>query len=323
MASPPIESPALSALAAASRDWIGDSPTGAMLSTMRAFQSVAANDASLLRQAADSLSPRHPGSTAWIAVGLGTLVERGAAAEVTGPAIFEQMKAWLPSLPVPPADVDEPPPVPTPDEAMRLAQFQFLCQSVVTHLAHLPEQRAQWGRDETLLERLDALGGYSYGACWVREALLKSSGTLVLLHPESGQGLRLRYANVSNCFHLFTLLQTAVGTRIPGGRSRTGPVTQVDEAWWHYGSPLSKQADVQASIWGEGLVRDIPRVAGEQTILLWPLRIGRAWDAGFLGPNLLAMPADASVERMLTDDESRALLELLEIPARRKRWWPF
>jgi len=313
----------LQELAAASRDWIGDPPGGAMLSTMRAFQAAATSDESLLRAAAATMSSYEAGSIAWIAVGLGTLVERGASAELTGPAVLAQVASWLPALPTPGAE-DESPVVPTPDQAMRLARFQFLCQSAVTHLARLPDLREAMFSDSAVLARLDELRSYSPGAWWVHEALIKTSGTLVALHPPTGTGLRLRFTNVSNCFHLFTLLQTAVGTRIPGGRLRAGAITRGDDAWWHYGSPRSPKADLGASIWGEGLVREIPRVDGELVILLWPPVLqGRAWDAGFFGPHLDAMPAEATLERMLTPEESRAWLEKLGVARAQKRWWPF
>ncbi len=109
-----------------------------------------------------------------------------------------------------------------------------------------------------MLERLSELGGWSHGALWVREALLKTSGALILLHPPGGTGLRLWYSNVSNNFHLFSLLQTAVGTAIPGGRVADDTIALVargksadrisDQAWWHYGSANSSRADLQSSI---------------------------------------------------------------------------
>lgn len=327
----------LDALAAASRDWIGDASSGEMQNAMRAFQSAALQDESLVRESAASLGTLAPGSIALIAVAFGALVERGMSAELTGRAVLDQLRAWLPYLPVPGSDPDESP-VPTPDQAMRLARFQFLCQSAVTHLARLPELRETWGGDASLLERLEWLSGYSPGARWVHEALTKTSGTIVLLHPTSVTGLRLGYTNVSNCFHLFSLLQTAVGTRLPGGQPPDEAIACVargknsepvnDRAWWHYGSPLSVTPDTNRTIWGEGLVREIPRVDGEPVMLLWPLVLQRGWDAGFLGPHLEAMPADATVERMLTPDECRAWLARLgvartDIARPRKRWWPF
>jgi hypothetical protein len=310
-------------LASASRNWSGGEPIGAMLSAMRAFLSAATSNDSLAREAATALSTQDRGSAAWVAVALGTLVERGASAGLSGPAVLDELKSWLPDLPTPGPE-EGALPDPTPEQASLLAQFQYLCQSAVTHLARLPAERQAMGQDAPLVERLEALGVYSHGAWWVREALLKTSGTLVLLHPPSGTGLRLRFANVSNCFHLFSLLQTAVGTRIPGGRIASDNIEEVNEAWWHYGNATSPKADLKASIWGEGLVREIPCVNGEQVILLWPpILESRKWDAGFLAPHLEAMPADAGVERMLTPDECNTWLDALRIGRKRKRWWQF
>jgi hypothetical protein len=318
-------------LSAASREWSGDAPTGAMLSTTRGFLSAATQDESLVREAAASLINMNPGSAAWIAVALGTVVERGASAELSGSAVLEYLRSMLPRLPAP-ASEQGAAPDPTYEQTTLLGQFQYLCQSSVTHLARLPLLRHAMGQDAALLDRLDELGGFTPGAFWVREALLKTSGTLVLLHVESGTGLRLWYTNVSNNFHLLSLLQTAVGTRIPGGRVADDTIALMargkasesisDEAWWHYGSATSPKADVKASIWGEGLVRDIPCVNGEQVILLWPpILASRSWHSGFLAPHLDAMPADAGVERILTPDECKAWLEQLGIGAERKPWW--
>jgi hypothetical protein len=315
----------LNSLVAASRQWIGDSPTGAMLGATRAFIAAASHNESLLREAVESLQQQEPGPQAWLAMAFGTLAESGASAELTGPVVLEQVRTWLPLLPDG-GSGDEPPPVPTPEQAIRLSQFQFLCQSAVTHLARLPSLREAMGRDSALLDRLDGLRGYSYGAWWVLEALLKSSGTVVVLHPPSYSGLRLEYSNISNAFHLFSLLQRAVGTRLPGGRKPPAADAPLDtEAWWHYGSPTSPQPDLTASIGGEGSVRDIPRVDGEQVVLLWPpILARRGWDTAFFSPHLEALPASARVERMLTEDESRAWLEKLGVSGTGRRpWWRF
>jgi hypothetical protein len=322
----------LEALAASSRHWIGDAPTGAMVSAMRAFMSAATGDDTLVREAAASLPTREAGSAAFIAVALGSLVERGTSAEITGPALFEALRAWLPQLPFP--DDEDSSVVPTPDEAMRLARFQFLCQSVVTHLARWPARREAMARDRALLDRLEALRACSHGAWWVHEALVKVSGTLVVLHAPGVTGLRLRFVNVSIGYQLFSLLQTAVGDRLPGGRAPDdigargvrgqSPEVVTDRAWWHYGSPRSRKPDPVAGVRGESLVRDLERVDGEPVLLLWPL-IGAAptWSSAFLGPHLEAMPADASVERVLTAEEARAWLDRLVPGRQRKRWWPF
>jgi hypothetical protein len=318
-------------LAAASRNWSGEMPSGAMLSATRSFLSAAAQDEAVVREAATSLNTLDPGSAAWIAVAFGTLVERGVSAALSGPAVLDYLRSLLPGLPAPGSE-ENPRPEPPPEQATLIAQFQYLCQAAVAHLARLSTERQAMGQDAALLERLDELAVYTPGALWVREALLKTSGTLVLLHVASGTGLRLWYTNVSNNFHLLSLLQTAVGTAIPGGRVADDTIALMargkasesitDEAWWHYGDATSPKSNVMASVWGELLVRDIPRVNGEQVILLWPpILARRTWDAGFLGPHLDAMPADAGVERMLTPEECKAWLEQLGIGPERKPWW--
>lgn len=301
-----------------------------MLSSTRGFLAAASKDDSLLREAAASLATQDSGSAAWIAVTLGTLVERGASAELSGRAVLDLLQSLLAKLPAS-GSAEDPPPEPTREQTTLLAQFRYVCQSAVTHLARLPALRESLGGHASLLERLAELGGYSHGAWWVREALLKTSGTLILFHPPSSTGLRLWYSNVSTNFHLFSLLQTAVGTAIPGGRVADDTVALVargksadaisDEAWWHYGAATSPKPDMSASIWGEGLVREIPRVNGDQVILLWPpILASRTWDAGFLQPHLEAMPADAGVERTLTPEETQAWREKLGLGQTRK-WW--
>lgn len=308
------------ALVNASRGWSGGTPNGAMLRATRAFLAAAEQDAALLGEAATALGGRDPGAAAWIAVACGTVVESGAPAALSGPGVFDLLRAWLPKLP---ESREAPSPEPTAEQTALLPLFQYLCQSVVTHLARLPEPRAAMGQDLPLLDRLGFLQGYSFGAVWVREALLKSSGSLVLLHPPGRAGLRLSYTHVSNCFHLFSLLQSAVGTALPGGRAPQGVST---EAWWHYGSPLSPVADLGASIWGEGLVRDLPRIEGVAVILAWPpLMQSRSWDAAFLGPHLDAMPASVVVDSPLPAADVDAWLARLGVtaPAGPRPWWRF
>lgn len=320
-------------LEAAAQGWNAGGPTGAMLTSTRAFLSRAAEDETILREVASRLSTADSGAAAWMAVSCATATERGASAEFSGPAVFDLLRDWLPRLPRVEADSDSWPD-PTPEQAALLALFRYVCQATVSHLARLPALREAQALDAPLLERLHELQGYSHGATWVREALLKTSGALMFLHPPSATGLRLIYSNVSNCFHLFSLLQTAVGTSIPGGRTPDEAIARAargkstdavtDEAWWHYGSFHSKKAELATSIWGEGLVREIPRVEGVPVILAWPpLLQSRSWDAGFLGPHLEALPADVLVERPLTEEECQQWMTRLGLSSRKKWWKPW
>ena len=146
--------------------------------------------------------------------------------------------------------------------------------------------------------------------------------------------MRDRYTIVSKCFHLFSLIQTAVGARLAGGREPNDAVAQVargkssdpvsDDSWWHYGNARSTKADIMTSIWGEGLVREIPAVDGAQVILAWPMILqSRTWDAGFLGPHLEAMPADAVLDGVLSQAECDTWFERLGLVAADapRKWW--
>ena len=322
----------LQPLVAASRDWAGGQPTGAMLAATRAFLAGAAQNPKLIGELAASLPLiGSPGSAAWLALASGTAVESGVPPETTGTAVFALMRSWLPSLPACDGAPEEELPEPTEEQAVLLALFPFVCQAAVTHLARMPSHRAEMGADAGLLERLDRLRAYSHGAVWAHEALTKTSGALILLHPPSRAGVRLRFTNVSNCFHLFSLLQTAVGQTLPGGREPNETIARVsrgkstetvsDEAWWHYGNALANKPEIATSLWGEGLVREIPEIDGVRVVLAWPpILKSRHWDTGFMQPHLAAMPADAVMEGALTQPEVDGWLERLGLSARKSIW---
>jgi len=46
----------------------------------------------------------------------------------------------------------------------------------------------------------------------------------------------------------------------------------------------------------------------------------RTWDSGFFSPAIQALPADSTIERVLSSGEVKALLDALGIKLRRPRW---
>jgi hypothetical protein len=261
-----------------------------------------------------------PQQAASLALEMGAAVERGTARpELSAPAVIDLMHSWLPQL---------------PEREDLLKAFRDLAPSVVTHLARIPQLRATLSEDLPLLERLAELEEHTIGAAWIRETLLRSTGSLIVLHVSSGRGFRLHYRNVATCFHLFSLLQTAIGEQLPGGRKPDPLITAAargkspddvkDEAWWHYGDPRSKVADLKASIWGEGLVREIPVIDGERIMLAWPpLLASRTWDSAFFGPQLDAVQPDVVIEAELSTADSSALFQKLGISQAKRKWWPW
>jgi hypothetical protein len=292
----------------------GDARDNELIAATGAFLSLATNDEALLRDAALHLATLPPAGAAWLALTFGTAVENGAEVELGLAELLQLFDAWCGQV-----AKDE-------DEAYAdVAQaFPSLCQALVAHLARAPARRAALANNLGFLKSVNAAQGSSYGATWVRQAVEKSSGGLIAFHAPSRQGLRLRYTNVSNCFHLFSLLQTAVGQRLPGGQKPDQELAAVardradgkcsDAAWWHYADALTNKPHIGASLWGEMLVSHIPRIDQQLIILLWPKLLGsRSWDSSFFHPHLAAMPADVVIESELTAHECAALATRLRL----------
>jgi hypothetical protein len=286
----------------------GDTPEPELRAETGAFLSRVRSEPELLKSTAPELHGLPPEGAAWLAVTFGSAIEAGADARLTGPAVWRLFADWLDRLPASGS------PKPSTEQKRLLGALTWLAQSVVAHLARMPELRAELGSDEGLLERLSFLEGHSYATTWVREAITRASGRLLVLHATEGKGAELRYENIGNCFHLFSLIQDAVGAELPGGRTPAPEVglaarhrssaEVADHAWWHYGDPRSPSAAIGASIWGEASPRSIPDYDGVQVILLWPPLLGsRGWGSSFFGACLDALPADLVIERILPAPE--------------------
>ncbi len=323
----------MDAFLSAAAAYAGGEPSETLRQLTRGFLLRARDDASAVEEATAALAlpTLSPHGAAWVGVVLGAVIEDRGGAQRSAPAIIDLLRSWLAQLPSAPGGSSAVP-RPTPRQAQLLDALKQLAPSVVAHLARTPDLRAKLSQDLALLDRLEALEAYTAGAAWIREMLLRSSGSLILLHVPSGKGLRLRYENVATCFHLFSLIQATVGERIPGGRAPSPLVAAAargkareavqDEAWWHYGDPRSKVPELRSAIWGEALVREIPVVAGERVVLLWPaIQASRSWDSAFFGPQLDALRPDVVIESELSPAECATWFQTLGIRQARRRWW--
>lgn len=323
----PCSSPELQTLLNACPDFQADQPPDENLrQASGTFLRAALRDHQLIEQAVGVLDELTPDAISWMALIFGSYVENGGQADTTAPPLIRILRDWCARLPT---CTDEDDDLPEPDETQSalLRAVPFLCQSIVGHLGRLPETQTALAQDIALSERLDELGAYSHCFMWVHEALSRWSGPLLILHAASGTGMRLQVRNVSNCFHLFSLIQCAVGQHLPDGQEADADLCAAahgedaaglqDDAWWHYGSPLSSTPELGASIWGEANPRSIPCIDGHRIMLLWPrLLSGRSWDCGFFGPHLEAMPAEVTVEETLPVQACHAWFKKLALP------WP-
>ena len=273
-------------------------------------------------RALEALSQLPPRGAAWLAITFGSAIESGAPPSPSGRAVTELLRGWLEALPIGP---DDPEDAPLSDAHYGVVlAMPFLCQSVVAHLARLPTLRRTLGSDRALNDRLARAEAYTHGATWVRGLLYRTSGALVVLHAASRRALALSYQNVGAAFHLFTLLQGAIGTTLPGGREPNrallssargrGHTAEPDEAWWHYQDHRRTEPELIGSIWAESSVDEIPKLDDTLVLVLWPKILGgRHWDAGFFGPTLEAAPPDVKLVRELSPAEAEAWFVRLAI----------
>ena len=275
-----------------------------------------------------------PTGAGFLAVWLGAGAEGGADPDLTGDAILGSLLRWagsVASLPDEDADDDEP-----DVDAKIFAGLEMLGQGLVAHIARSPTLLQQMANDPDVVAELERVEYASAGPMWVLELLRKRSGTLLVIHVEQRRAVQVSYQNLSNCFHLFTLLQSALSAvNMPGAKRVSARLLAVargdgmmdchDEAWWHYGVGTCPAADLGGSVWGEANPDSIPKIDGQQVILLWPMIIkSRQWGVGFFRPLLQASPPDVTVIAELTVDEVKQWVEKLRLPEIiPEPWWKF
>lgn len=313
---------ALTNLLAACRIYAGGRVDARFNAAAQAFYAGAKLQPKIVTRAARELRSLPPPGAAILANMLGTIVETGGSAERSGSAVWELFTTWLPQIHRGFAGRKEL----SPKQRQLLEAFQLLGQSAVTHLASMPQERALAAGDGSLMAQLAELQDYTPGAAWVRHMLLSRSDGLLVLHEPSRRGFRLRYENIVNCCHLFTLIQAAFGETLPGGRPPNRFIVDMarcvtvaeegnDEPWWHYRMVRPDLPGI-AEISGEASVDTVTRIDGMQVILLSPSVEGAAlWDTSFFTPQLFAMPANVVLEETLTAREAEAWLAKIGLPA--------
>ncbi|MFK0164647.1 hypothetical protein [Rhizobium sp. NPDC090279] len=302
---------ALTDLLAACRAYAGGRVDPRFNEAAQAFYASATTQPKIVARAARELGRLPPPGAAILANMLGTIIEKGGAVERSGAAVWELYLAWLPQIHHGFAGRKEL----SPRQRQLLDAFQLLSQSTVSHLSAMPEERKLAAGNKALMAQLAELQDYTPGAAWVRQVLLSRSDDLLVLHLPSRRGFRLRYDNIVNCFHLFTLIQAAFGERLPGGRAPNRFIVDMarcvtvaedgnDEPWWRYETVQPDRLG-PVDISGEASVETIARIDGRQVILLSPPVEGAAlWDTSFFTPQLFAMPANVVLEETLTASEA-------------------
>lgn len=281
------------------------------------FDELLVGDAPTLpKEALLALETLPPHGASWLAILMGTAVDEGADPTPSAEAQIKLLRAWLDQLPL----VDpysEALPKLTATQKTLTEALGYLCQSLVAHLAKLPERRQSLADDIDFLNQLGNAACFNHAPLWLLTLLERRSGTLVIFHGAARRGMRLRYENVGNCFHLFSLIQAAVGTKLPDGQEPDEEVAMAargliesdagDQAWWHYGNPTAQKPLESATIQGDTYAHRLPQIDGEKTILLWPPQFGdRFWGAEYFEPLLEPAPPKVTIEKIFDDKENEA-----------------
>lgn len=267
-----------------------------------------------------------PIGVGYLCVWIGASVEGGRPAEQTMSMVIDAFLRWSRAVPVTENGTE----AAKPDQEV-LGALSLLASSTVSHLRLLPETARRALDTQELFEACERIAHLSDGASWVLQKLRQESGDLVFLLAERKTGYLLRYENLTNCFHLFTLLQNALADEKPKSATLDRQAVAVasgdedgdctDRAWWHYSQPHATEANIAASIWGEGAPGDIAEVAGTRIMVGWQTVLGsRSWDAGFFTPILQQALPKVELVRELSDEETDAWWQKLSLPEP-KPWW--
>lgn len=271
---------------------------------------------------ADSMSEiESPAGAGLLGIWLGASVENGMDPEPTIQPLLQTMLRWTRSMVTLDDDEKEDP---DPDEEV-VTGTELLGQSLVAHISRAPSARNQLRDEPNLVAELQRVEHLTAGAAWLSELLRKCSGELIVLHAQEPRGVRVEYKNISNCFHLFTLLQGAL-TDFPGALKSTKQVLAAakgesfddvsDNAWWHFGQGNVPEADIGGSVFGEASPDSISRDDDQQVMLLWPpILQGRSWNSGFFAPVLSSALPSVKKLNDLTSDEIAQWREKLQLPS--------
>ena len=210
-----------------------------------------------------------------------------------------------------------------PAESVAWGALDLFASAAIAVLARSPDARRRARRAPELLKRARAVADLHERAKFLLELLrVLDDEVLLVLHPETGRGWKVRVAGISDNFQLHTLLADAlIGDPdkglLPGRRpdprvaaaARDGPVDPAAALaegafnlmnWQALRPDRTLPTGQEGSahwIWNEGVPDDIEKFEGVRVVLLGPPPCHRTWDAG---RRFEDMPAALRVAETLT-----------------------
>ncbi len=249
-----------------------------------------------------SITSGHGAGT--VAVWLGAQVEHGYDPKLSAEAVRKTWLRWSRTIK-------------TEDAAQQAIgpegafyAIEDCSRSLVSHCSADDQILSRLQCDQEFRGEVARLIDDSSGAAWLDQLLKQTSGELLVLDMMNKRGAVLCYRHLSNCFHLFTLLQGALKHWLPLDKRPTQSVlnrasvasdeSTTDFARWHFQQPLGVTPNLACSVWGEGHLDEIQSVDGQRVVTLWPILLkSRSWDDGFFTPLLCRRPPTVEVIREL------------------------
>lgn len=245
---------------------------------------------------------------AMLSIWLGAMVEEGHLPEHSAGAVRDAFLKWASKITI--RDKDEL--AEGPEAAFHAVDR--CAQSLVAHYSRSIGLLTGLAADQTLCAEIKRLSADCNGAMWLDQLMNQASGDLVVLNMMSNTGAVVRYENLSNCFHLFTLLQGTFEAWLPA--LKRPPKTILDSALglslneerdcarWHFGQPLEDPSSTDSWVWGEASPSTIRSIEQKQIVLLWPMVLeSRGWDSSFFTPQIQCRPPSVTIIRELSEPE--------------------
>ena len=259
-------------------------------------------------------SVRSASGAGFIGIWLGGIVENGANPEPHIPDLMSHFIKLIDQLSFINSD-DNDELEKTPENEELDVGLKYLGQALVAHISRSNKYRTEISDDGEIMALFDKYSFFSVGVTWVLELLTKHSNELLVIHVEKKIGVHVRYENISNCFHLFTLFQECIVDIVPHEQSDESHHDNFSKvAWWHYGQASSPEACIISSVFGEMSPKGISVISGIQVMLLWSKILeSRSWDDGFFHPLLDAAPASINLISVLSNEEVKGWFKKLNL----------
>ena len=272
-----------------------------------------------------------------LAIWLGAMVEQGHPPDASAQAVRDSFVYWAGQIET--HDDSEP----TEGKKGAFLAIEKCAQSLVAHYSRSEDLLTKLREDQVMVGEIERLAADCSGAQWLDQLICQASGDLVVLNVERQEGAIVRYENLSNCFHLFTLLQGAFSHWLPVRKQPTNTILECargialederDYARWHFGQLEHSLPATESWVWGEAHPSTIKSLHGQQVLLIWPMLLeSRGWDAGFFSPQLKCRVPDVKIVRTLSADEYAGWKEKLNLPnlgsrlthsSTNRPWWRF